>query len=667
MHFTRIELYNFGIYYGLHTIDLKSQEGERNITLIGGLNGRGKTTLLDSVFLGLYGRKAIEYVTGKKTAYATVLIDRINKSAMDQRAGIRLTMNMDDEEETIITIDRQWQQRASKVETKLTILKNGIEDNYLSENWEYYVEEIIPFGIARFFFFDNEKISQIADDDAFDKIKESIKSLMGITTIESLKGHVEKIRKSKNSQLMQTEAGSLNGQLEAVNDEMNHLRSDINAIQARRAAIVPEQIKTANQLEEAENQFWENGGMLSTRRSEILKAQQDLQHRDSELRENALNLAANPEVSLLLCHKLVSDTYNRLQQSNYEQTRRYSFPIISDMYRQLLERFEGICSKESTTYHSLSNLMQQQLNEIKGFHSPDEVAVFSPLSNSLLHKYLTENWLKLRQEAATIVRESEENKIAQAQLEVHLSNNSDQSEASRLLQSVKDLQSKKAQLEERIAQCDRELGEAERKEKTLESQINKITMKIASQADASDNSVRIVEYATITLDIMEEFTRRLQAQKVNLLERNITSCFEYLAQKEGMITSISIDPATLNITLRDYKGGILLKNQLSAGEKQMFAISILWGLALTSGYKLPVIIDTPMARLDSKHRSNFINKYLPHASNQVIVLSTDEEINGRYLDDIRNYVNSAYTLTYNEAEKSSSIEKGYFGGLNYDL
>ena len=143
---------------------------------------------------------------------------------------------------------------------------------------------------------------------------------------------------------------------------MNHLRSNINAIQARRAAIVPEQIKTANQLEEAENQFWENGGMLSTRRSEILKAQQDLQHRDSELRENALNLAANPEVSLLLCHKLVSDTYNRLQQSNYEQTRRYSFPIIS-MYRQLLERFEGICSKESTTYHSLSNLMQQQLNE----------------------------------------------------------------------------------------------------------------------------------------------------------------------------------------------------------------------------------------------------------------------------------------------------------------
>ena len=94
----------------------------------------------------------------------------------------------------------------------------------------------------------------------------------------------------------------------------------------------------------------------------------------------------------------------------------------------------------------------------------------------------------------------------------------------------------------------------------------------------------------------------------------------------------------------------------------MFAISILWGLAITSGYKLPVIIDTPIARLDSAHRNNFINKYLPNASSQVIVLSTDEEINDKYLDDIKDYVNTSYTLVYDEREKCSSIVPGYFGG-----
>ncbi len=192
--------------------------------------------------------------------------------------------------------------------------------------------------------------------------------------------------------------------------------------------------------------------------------------------------------------------------------------------------------------------------------------------------------------------------------------------------------------------------------------MNKILLKIATDADTDDDNVRIIEYSTMTLEIMQEFVHRLQAKKVNQLEKNITSCFEFLAQKQAIITSISIDPETLDITLKDYNGGILLKDQLSAGEKQMFAISILWGLALSSGYKLPVIIDTPMARLDSAHRSNFINKYLPNASSQVIVLSTDEEINGKYLDDIREFVNTSYTLVYDEVEKCSTVHKGYFGG-----
>ena len=93
----------------------------------------------------------------------------------------------------------------------------------------------------------------------------------------------------------------------------------------------------------------------------------------------------------------------------------------------------------------------------------------------------------------------------------------------------------------------------------------------------------------------------------------------------------------------------------------MFAISIVWALALTSGYKAPVVIDTPMARLDSSHRANFVTKYLPAASSQVMVLSTDEEVYGRYLDLIRDNVLDYYTLLYREEEQCTCIIKGYFG------
>ena len=128
-----------------------------------------------------------------------------------------------------------------------------------------------------------------------------------------------------------------------------------------------------------------------------------------------------------------------------------------------------------------------------------------------------------------------------------------------------------------------------------------------------------------------------------------------------MVSHIKIDPVTLDVTIIDVDGNELLKNQLSAGEQQMFAIYIVWALALTSGYKAPVIIDTPMARLDSSHRANFITKYLPAASSQVMVLSTDEEVYGRYLDLIRDNVMDYYTLLYREEEQCTCIISGYFG------
>ena len=99
----------------------------------------------------------------------------------------------------------------------------------------------------------------------------------------------------------------------------------------------------------------------------------------------------------------------------------------------------------------------------------------------------------------------------------------------------------------------------------------------------------------------------------------------------------------------------------------MLAIAIIWGLARSSGYRLPVIIDTPMARLDSAHRKSFVERYLPSAGSQVLVLSTNEEISGRYLEEAAPHVGNAYTISYDEKEKCSSIVPGYFGRNLSDL
>jgi DNA sulfur modification protein DndD len=184
---------------------------------------------------------------------------------------------------------------------------------------------------------------------------------------------------------------------------------------------------------------------------------------------------------------------------------------------------------------------------------------------------------------------------------------------------------------------------------------------IAEKENANDDNARIVKYAAMSMEVLTEFKIRLQKEKVAKLSVTATKCFKELVQKDSLVSAINIDPTTLDVTILDLDGNELLKHQLSAGEQQMFAISIVWALALTSGYKAPVIIDTPMARLDSSHRANFLTKYLPAASSQVVVLSTDEEVYGRYLDLIRDNIADYYTLLYREEEQCTSIVHGYFG------
>lgn len=667
MHFSEIELYNFGIYRGQHSIELINQRNEKNITLVGGMNGRGKTTILDAIFLCLYGRKAIEYIVGKKEAYNKVLRDRINKSADDKTAHVKITMVMDDNEDTIISITRTWYQTGSKITTDLIVEKNGIEDTYLSENWEYYVEELIPYGIAKFFFFDNEKISQIADDDAFDKIKDSIKSVMGVTTVETLCAHIEKIRKDKNANLKKSSAPALTKESEELSTAIEECETKIRNIYAQRAALFPELEKTSNRLEETEQSFWKKGGNLGLNHDDIIRDQHELKDKESSLKEQAITLASNPATPICLCKKLSVITYNDIMSNEESRAVKYSYPIVSKLYKELLEEFKGNYSSSTDSYKTLSKLVKTQLKKLEGEIGSESVNTITPLAKSLMEKFISEDIARISAEAISIVSENEKVITALEQLEVHLSSSAEKNDTVKLLNEIKELQSKKTELETEISRCDDQIHSAQFEKERLERQLNKVLLKIASNADTSDDNVRIIEYSTMTLDVMHEFVHRLQIQKVDILEKNITSCFKFLAQKQAIITSITIDPETLDITLKDYKGGALLKDQLSAGEKQMFAISILWGLALSSGYKLPVIIDTPMARLDSAHRSNFINKYLPNASSQVIVLSTDEEINGKYLDDIKAYVNKAYTLIYNDSEKCSTIEPGYFGGEYNDM
>ena len=160
--------------------------------------------------------------------------------------------------------------------------------------------------------------------------------------------------------------------------------------------------------------------------------------------------------------------------------------------------------------------------------------------------------------------------------------------------------------------------------------------------------------------VLDQYRRMLVEKKVSDLQEEATECFNRLSRKKDALRTIRISPDDYSIVLLDGRGHPLAKNLLSAGEKQIYAVSMLWALARTSGRPLPMIVDTPLGRLDSDHRNLLVKEYFPMASHQVIVLSTDTEVDEQYFNQLLPYVSHAYHLEFDPDDGSSRGTAGYF-------
>lgn len=197
----------------------------------------------------------------------------------------------------------------------------------------------------------------------------------------------------------------------------------------------------------------------------------------------------------------------------------------------------------------------------------------------------------------------------------------------------------------------------------IEDELAMVIEIFLQKLELHDDSERMMKYSNIALRILEAYAVELQRRKTGTLGATITKCYKQLANKKNLIQEIVMNPETLDMQYLDENGNEVSKESLSAGEKQLMIIAILWALALCSKKKLPVIIDTPLSRLDSQHRTSIISTYFPNASDQTIILSTDTEIDQNYYEMMKNSVGDEFTLVYSEETKSTSIKKGYFQEL----
>ena len=204
-------------------------------------------------------------------------------------------------------------------------------------------------------------------------------------------------------------------------------------------------------------------------------------------------------------------------------------------------------------------------------------------------------------------------------------------------------------LEEEILTLERRIAE-------IELEVNKLFEK----HNVSKEKTLFLDECDAIANLLTQFTVRLRLSKVALLQDKTFEMYRLLSSKSGLIQDLVIDDKTYEITIRDRNGHEMRKSSLSAGEKEVFAVSLLWGLAQTSQLKLPIIIDTPLSRLDSTHRDNIINNYFPNAADQVVILSTDMEIDKNYFKLLEPHLSGAAHLLFDQRQELTTLKEGYF-------
>lgn len=656
MYFSRIALYNFGIYKGVHEMRLTDKVGNRNVTLIGGLNGRGKTTLHDAALLALYGKQALKYMQENARSYDRFLLDHIHKSAAVPEAYVEVTLVL--ENDSVLTVRRSWQSRNGKITQSVHVTKDNKEDSYLAESWQYYVEEILPFGIAKFFFFNNEKITQLADDASFEQIKSSIKSAIGVTTIENAIGHLNAVIRRKKEALQAFEKGEVNQEYQQIQTQLadscqklEQTRREVEAMDMGYGELVA-------RMEATEEQFWASGGELSRNRDEILKERQRVSEEAARVRSEVLQMVSNAATPLLLCQNLVRQVYNEADGQRNANAQRYYERMLRALRERVAERL-----RDFQVSDEIMEAIERVITEELGVHAeetPEMTTVFSASGLLSAENLISHGFSSMTGRIGELIGSQKDYESQIMNLDTHLKEADDKTEAMRLFEDLKELEKQRSVRIYAIQKKQDEIASLERHMDILKARRIQLLTNILGKENENDDNARIIQYAAMSIEALREFERRLQHEKVEKLSETVTSCFQSLVGKTSLVKRIEIHPDTLDVTMTDANGAELFKHQLSAGEQQMFAVSIVWALALTSGYQAPVMIDTPMARLDSIHRENFVRKYLPAASSQVIVLSTDEEVYGGYLDALREYVVDSYTLKYRDSEQCTSIVHGYF-------
>ena len=683
MKIKSIHLNNFKSYKGLTKI--QNLDGgltaNQNIILIGGLNGAGKTTFLEALFLCFYGKganKLYPYRGAKNENYEAFSKSCLNddvKATGVLRAQMYIEVHIDDIKivgnfPKNVVLRRQWEfiRRGEELfydKDTFIILEDGLPIQELPESeCQDKIHQILPYGVAQFFFFDGEKIQDFAAD-ANTEFANSLKDVLGITLYSQLLDDLKTIRsriltefnkdKTINEILLSrlAEKAKLEASIESNALKITNLQDEIDMLRQEKVKLDAETFRLTRITAENRDAY-----QVEKEQKEVEKTMLEKDYFDTA-KDYLPFILANG-----LCKELETQLIQEKKYLDSKTAQNALEPQIQHLTNDILYG-APVCTPELKT--DQIKFFQWKIDVIlRKFFSPNQdnevqdieiIHQFSVRDSEKIHDMLqnyNRNIVDILQKKAEKLKQIGIDLQRLAQLATRSGGND---EAIKKLFDDKDNISHQIGVkDQQIEQAQHDILESKRHISELDKQITNLENKV----QLHEKHKQQIAYCEKLQNTIKDFELQFKAKRTHELAAAILEMWNLLSQKDGHIKDIQILPeSNFEVKIYGHNGQEKDKTKLSAGEKEIYAISLLWALVQVSGKQIPIVIDTPYGRLDSKHRANLAKYYFPRASHQVLLLSQDEEIVEEYYEILKPAIASEYSITYNPETRTSEIATGY--------
>ncbi|MGX1752146.1 hypothetical protein [Sphingobacterium sp. NPDC055346] len=701
MKFSNIKINNFRQYYKTVNFDLSTNE-YKNIVVIGGKNGYGKTNFLLSIVWCLYGEKISQIDDNfkkeiqKEKNYSSFIQQSINWSA--QKEGIdtfsvsilveeielpdisKLPSNAD---KVLITRSRN----TSTTEEKLSII-DPLSNLEIFDNEEekiYFINDyIIPIDAAKFVFFDAEKIAEIAnlsirEEGSF--INDALGKILGLdnyeTLIDDFVFYINSLKKEGAARNLQEQIVDKEKAIDLSNLEIEKLEEE-NAEKLKEIDELKKEIRKFDSLISQNSKL----GSSNFDRETIVTEIDKLKSKEIELSERFTELSEIIPLTILAGkleevkeHISLQETNEMTQKSTKENSEKIE-NFIELLFNKPPDPENSTMSfRDKSFYYEKAKRLGSELYNTEGDYQDLEFE--HDLNNAEK---------SLISEAINLVH-SQSSDLFQSTIEEFNVINSRKSELMKILSKVDadlvddivlDYLAKKETAENKTTEYNRKIGENTQQINKVKKDITRFNQELVTLRSKveinAQNKLKIKETEKY-IDTLNTFLEEQKSRHKDSLEKTILIELKTLMHKlsseennskfiEDVKVTILASGQGMKIALLDQDDNEIRKESLSSGEKQIYISCLIKAILNESIQGLPIFIDTPLGRLDEEHRDSITKKYYPTLSEQVVLFSTNSEITPKRFKDISNHISKSYLLVNDGA--NTNLKNGYFNTVNDD-